>query len=149
MPETPFVHRLRVRYHETDPQRFVFNSRYLEYADVSMAEFFRHLGWSYPELLAHGFDPSVVKSRIDYLGPGFLDDLIDIEVSCPRIGTSSFTLSFFVQTRGELICRIENTYVNVNPESGLSRPVPEHIARKIPVSPDPNRQPQEAAHHEN
>ena len=30
----PFSHRFRVRYSEVDPQAVVFNSRYLEYADV-------------------------------------------------------------------------------------------------------------------
>lgn len=134
MSEHPFVNRLRVRYHETDPQRFVFNSRYLEYADVSMSEFFRHLGWSYPELLGLGFDPSVVKSSIEYLRPAYLDDLIDIEVACTRLGTSSFTLEFSLNVRGEQISRIENVYVNVNPESGTSRPIPEHIAREIQAS---------------
>jgi acyl-CoA thioester hydrolase len=134
VPDTPFVNRLRVRYHETDPQRFVFNSRYLEYADVSMAEYFRHLGWSYPELLDQGFDPSVVKSTLDYIKPAYLDDLVDIEVSCPRIGTSSFTLEFSLIARGEQISRIENVYVNVNPETGGSRPVPACIAEKMRAS---------------
>jgi acyl-CoA thioester hydrolase len=134
MPEVPFTHRIRVRYHETDPQRFVFNSRYLEYADVSMAEYFRHLGWSYPELLCMAFDPSVVKSTVDFLRPAYLDDLIDIEVSCDQVGTSSFTLIFVLTVQGEQISRIENVYVNVDPEAAGSRPIPSEIAKRMRAS---------------
>ncbi|MFF2244313.1 acyl-CoA thioesterase [Arthrobacter sp. NPDC058130] len=134
MPETPFINRLRVRYHETDPQRFVFNSRYLEYADVSMAEYFRDLGWSYPELLDLDFDPSVVRTEISYLRPIYLDDLVDIEVCCTRVGTSSFTLVFSFMVAGEQVCRIESVYVNVYPVTGKSRPIPEAIARQIQAS---------------
>jgi acyl-CoA thioester hydrolase len=134
MPETPFTNLIRVRYHETDPQRFVFNSRYLEYADVSMAEYFRHLGWSYPELLQLAFDPSVVKSTLDFLRPAYLDDLIEVEVSCDRVGTASFTLVFILTVRGEKISRIENVYVNVDPEAGGSRPIPQEIAEKMRAS---------------
>ncbi|SKB44010.1 acyl-CoA thioester hydrolase [Arthrobacter sp. 49Tsu3.1M3] len=134
MPETTFVNRLRVRYHETDPQRFVFNSRYLEYADVSMAEYFRDLGWSYPELLDLDFDPSVVRTAINYLRPIYLDDLMDIEVCCTRVGTSSFTLAFSFMVAGEQACNIESVYVNVNPVTGTSRPIPEAIAQRIQAS---------------
>jgi len=52
-----FRHQHRVRYHETDAQKFAFNARYLEWADVAMGEFFRALGGSYRELVELGFDP--------------------------------------------------------------------------------------------
>ena len=38
---TPFTYQFRVRYAEVDPQAVVFNSRYLEYADVLVTEYFR------------------------------------------------------------------------------------------------------------
>lgn len=122
---------MRVRYHETDPQSFVFNSRYLEYADVSMAEYFRHLGWSYPELLRMDFDPSVVRSTLEFLRPAYLDDVIEVEVSCDRVGRSSFTLVFVLTVRGNQVSRIENVYVNVDPGAAGSRPIPSEIAERM------------------
>lgn len=123
-----------MRYHETDPQRFVFNSRYLEYADVSMAEYFRHLGWSYPELLQREFDPSVVKSTLEFLAPAYLDDLVEIQVSCDRVGTASFTLIFILTVRGRQISRVENVYVNVDPKTASASPIPQDIATKMRAS---------------
>lgn len=47
----------RVRYHEADAQGFLFNSRFLELADVAMTEYFRSIGWPYRKLLAEKVDP--------------------------------------------------------------------------------------------
>jgi acyl-CoA thioester hydrolase len=72
------VYRHRVRYHETDAQGFLFNARYLELADVAMTEFFRELGWPYPELVAAGADPSVVSATLTFRKPARFDDLLDV-----------------------------------------------------------------------
>jgi len=89
-----FVHVHRVRYHETDAQGFLFNSRYLEIADVAMAEFFRNLGWSYPELLELGLDPSVVDASLVFRAPALLDQVVEVRVECRRVGRSSFDLGW-------------------------------------------------------
>lgn len=69
------VYRHRVRYHEADAQGFLFNSRYLELADVALTEFFRALGWPYQKLVAAGVDPSVVKATIEYKTPARFEDV--------------------------------------------------------------------------
>lgn len=122
---------MRVRYHETDPQEFLFNSRYLEYADVAMAEFFRNLGWPYPVMLREGFDPSVVTSTLAFRRPARLDDLVDVHVRCSRVGTSSFVLDFEMLVSQEVICGVESVYVNVDPQKAASRPIPSRIADSL------------------
>jgi acyl-CoA thioester hydrolase len=126
-----FRHQHRVRYHETDAQKFAFNARYLEWADVVMAEFFRALGWSYPELLELGFDPSVVHSELDFAKPARLDDLLDITVSCPRVGRSSFDLSFVIASGNAEVTRINNTYVNVDIAEAAASAIPEVVAAAL------------------
>ena len=39
----PFIYRLRVRYHECDGQKIVFNARYAEYIDIAALEYSRRL----------------------------------------------------------------------------------------------------------
>ncbi|WP_406691909.1 thioesterase family protein [Saccharopolyspora sp. ID03-671] len=127
----PFTHVHRVRYHETDAQSYLFNSRYLEIADVAMTEFFRHLGWSYPELNAAGADPSVVSAQLGFHAPAFFDDVIGFEVECAHIGRSSFTLRHSV-TRDETdLATISIVYVNVTTHDGKSRPLPETVATAL------------------
>ncbi|MEN2739602.1 thioesterase family protein [Microbacterium sp. X-17] len=128
---TTFVHIFRVRYHETDPQRFVFNSRYLEYADVAMTEYFRHLGWDYPELLELGFDPSLVATQIEFLRPATLDESLKMHVRCSKIGTSSTELRFELTRNDQTLSVIHSTYVNVDLRTGRATPIPTAIAAAL------------------
>ncbi len=55
--EFRFVYRLRVRWAEVDRQGIVFNGHYLTYFDVGITEYYRALGFPYPDGLAeHGTD---------------------------------------------------------------------------------------------
>jgi acyl-CoA thioester hydrolase len=118
----------RVRYQETDAQTFVFHSRYLEWADVAMVEFFRGLGWTYPQMDQAGFDPSVVTTTINFKKPARFDDVIDIDVDCTAVGNSSFELRFLITRGDELVCEITTTYVNVEVKTARSTPIPAPIA---------------------
>lgn len=126
-----FVHRHRVRYHEADAQGFLFNSRYLEIADVAMTEFFRQLGWPYDKLNADGLDPSVVSVELTFRAPARFDDLLEIRVECARVGRSSFELSQGVTRRGEAIAEITIVYVNVDAATAVARPLPTAIAAAL------------------
>ena len=120
--------RHRVRYHEADAQGFMFNSRYLELADVAMTEFFRGLGFPYLDLLSIGMDPSVVKATVDFKRPARFEDLLDVSVTCTRVGTSSFDLDMYVSRDGEAITEMFLTYVNVDAQDAKSRAIPATVA---------------------
>lgn len=125
------VHQHRVRYHEVDAQGFLFNARYLELADVCMTELFRDLGWTYPELTSLGMDPSVVSANLTFCRPSRVDELLDVAVICPRVGTSSFDLCFEVSRAGEQVATMDLVYVNVDAVSATSRPIPEAVAAAL------------------
>ena len=125
------VHHHRVRYHEIDPQGFMFNSRYLEIADVAMAEFFRDLGWSYTTLNSDGMDPSVVTATIRYTRPVRFDDILDVDVNCSRVGTSSCTLLQRFLRNDEEVATVELIYVNVDAPLARSRPIPPAVAAAL------------------
>ncbi|MFP3462776.1 thioesterase family protein [Arthrobacter globiformis] len=128
MSSKAFTHTIRVRYSETDPQKFLFNARYLDYADVAMTEFFRDLGWPYPQMLASRFDPSVVQTSLEFIHPVRLDDLVDIEVTCTHVGRSSFQLAFSYSVSARPVCLVTSVYVNVDADAEASRPIPAGIA---------------------
>ena len=61
--EFRFAHRLRVRWAEVDRQGIVFNGHYLTYFDVGITEYYRTLGYPYPDGLAQlGTDLYVRKA---------------------------------------------------------------------------------------
>src|SRR3954453_18000691 len=87
----------RVRYHEADDaQGFLFNSRFLELADVAMTEYFRSIGWPYRKLLAEKVDPSAVRASLRFVRPARFEDVLDVHAGCTRVGRSSFDLSIIV-----------------------------------------------------
>lgn len=121
----------RVRFHEADAQGFMFNSRYLELADVAMTEFFRSLGFPYRELVSAGADPSVVEARVRFTTPARFEDLLDVDVACTRVGTSSFELETVISSEGRLVARTSLAYVNVDAELARPRPLPDVVAEAL------------------
>ena len=108
---------LRVRFSEIDGQSVVFNSRYLEYADVAIAEYWRAAG---VDLI----DTHVVKAGVQYLRPLRYDDTVAMYVRTDRIGTSSLTTTIEM-CRGdgdEAHASVELVHVLVDLTTG--RPVP-------------------------
>jgi len=133
MADTVFKHRLRVRYHETDQQGIVYHARYLEYLDVAMTEYFRHLGWGYRELVREGCDPSIARTTLNFSRPASFEDEILIRVRPVRIGNSSFTLGYEINNcqDGALLLSAENIYVNFDAATRRSSPLPQSIRERM------------------
>ena len=125
---------IRVRYSEIDSQGIVYNSRYLEYVDVALAEYFRALGLAYQQMVeAHGFDPSLVKATLEFKRVARFDELLQVHARVVAIGRSSFTMEFQItrDSNGELVAGVQVVYVNFDKATTGSRPVPESIRRRI------------------
>jgi acyl-CoA thioester hydrolase len=87
----PFHYILRVRYHECDGQKVVFNARYAEYVDVAALEYTRALfGGAQPS--DGGIDWRLVHQSIDWKAPATFDDILYVEVQTESVGKTSFTL---------------------------------------------------------
>lgn len=87
-----FVHsgRIKVRYAEIDGQKVVFNSRYLEYADVAVTEFWAQAGMA-TALAGERWESHVRRAEVDFLKPFLWGDSIDLWMRIEAIGNSSFT----------------------------------------------------------
>jgi len=121
-PGFAFSTRFRVRYAEIDGQRIVFNSRYLEYADVAVTEFWEWTG------IAEAL-PDVWPTEIDYLKPFRLGDTIEAFVRVEKLGTTSLTKRFELAhaETGELHTVITMVSVHVDLETGRPIPLPDAI----------------------
>ena len=77
MPD--FVHELRVRYGECDPQGIVFNPNYLAYFDHTVTELWRASAiGSWDAMVERGLDVVVGEANIRFRAPARFDDLIAI-----------------------------------------------------------------------
>ena len=125
-PGFAFSTRFKVRYAEIDGQKVVFNSRYLEYADVAITEFWEWTGIR--EALGAVWEETefhVRRAEIDYLKPFMLGDTIEAFVRIERIGNSSLTQRFELchATTGALHTVIDMVIVNVHLPSGQPMPI--------------------------
>ena len=123
----PFTHRFRVRYSEVDPQSVVFNSRYLEYADMIITEYWRTLDVHFSGEEALEFH--VVKAVVEFIQPIRADEEIDGEAETVRVGNSSVGTEIRLlgmSGADDLRARIELVHVHVDLESGKPIPVPDH-----------------------
>ncbi|PAX07437.1 4-hydroxybenzoyl-CoA thioesterase [Sphingomonas lenta] len=129
-PGFAFSTRFRVRYAEIDGQKVVFNSRYLEYADAAVSEWWEWtgidvaLGEAWRETEFH-----VRRAEVDYLKPFAWGDVVEAWVRLERVGGSSLVQRFELLhgETGELHARIELVVVNVHLPTGRPAPIADEV----------------------
>lgn len=116
----PFSHQFRVRYAEVDPQAVVFNSRYLEYADLVVTEYFRERR---SHGLPDGLEFHVRRAEIDYLAPIRSDELIEGHLTVERIGNTSMSLLISLHGTEDNSRRADIRLVQVQVDLATGRPL--------------------------
>ena len=128
-----FTHTLRVRWAEVDRQGIVFNANYFLYFDVAIAEYWRAIGFDYPDGIveAFGSDIFAVKASADYHGSAGYDDVLEIGCRVGRIGRSSMQFLFGVFHEAEQLASGEIIYVNAELASKKPTPWPDELKRRV------------------
>jgi acyl-CoA thioester hydrolase len=127
----PFVHRLRVRYHECDSQGIVFNGNHFAYFDVALTELWRAAFGSYRALVEQGSDVVVVDAAATFHAPVRFDDEIDVEMTIARLGASSMTSTFEERRDGELLVTAKLVHVFVDPPTLAKQEIPDNVRRRL------------------
>jgi acyl-CoA thioester hydrolase len=120
----PFVHRLRVRYHECDQQGRVFNANYFAFFDIAITELWREAFGSYEAMHEMGFDMVVAEATARFRGAARFDDEIDLALSIANLGDSSMRTEVEVRRDGEVLVEGRLVHVWVDAESFAKRSIP-------------------------
>jgi acyl-CoA thioester hydrolase len=109
-----FVHELRVRYGECDPQGIVFNANYLLYFDVAFTEYWRDRVGAWDDMAQLGVDAVVAEANLRFRSPARFDDVLALEVTTEELGTTSTTTRVDICRDGELLveCRLRHVFVD-------------------------------------
>ena len=128
-----FCHRLRVRWAEVDKQGIVFNGNYFLYFDVTITEYWRAIGIDYPDgyVEAFGADMYAVKASAEYFGSAGFDDILDIHGRTAKLGRSSMQFLLEIWRGEEHLVSGELIYVNADPSTRKSVPLPDLLRQKI------------------
>jgi len=123
----PFVHRLRVRYGECDPQGVVFNANFIMYFDVALTELWREAIGRYDAMLEAGTDMVVAEARALFLAPAGFDDELDVELLITRLGNTGMTTELVVRRGDATVVEGEMRHVFIDPATKLKKPMPDNI----------------------
>ncbi len=124
----PFVHRMPVRFADTDAQGHMYFANYLTFCDEALAAFMRARGCPWQALVEEGVDMFYVSARCDYAGSARFEEALAIEVSLARVGRTSVTSAYVVRgPGGEELARAELVSVCVDVETRAPTPVPERL----------------------
>jgi acyl-CoA thioester hydrolase len=123
----PFVHPLRVRYGECDPQGIVFNANYLLYFDVAFTELWRTAVGPWQEMVERGIDAVVAEANLKFRAPARFDDELQLCARVTRLGTTSITTEIHVAREDELLVQGVLRHVCVATDTWLKTDVPQWV----------------------
>jgi acyl-CoA thioester hydrolase len=121
-----FVHRLRVRYNECDPQGVVFNANYLTYFDLTLTELWRELG-GYQAMVDAGVDMVVAEAKVRYRAPLRFDDDFEARATIARLGETSMTTEIVLVRGEETAAEGDLRHVFIQSGGGNTAPIPGSI----------------------
>ncbi|HEX4719841.1 MAG TPA: thioesterase family protein [Thermoleophilaceae bacterium] len=127
----PFVHQLRVRYHECDAQGIVFNAHHFAYFDVTLTELWREAFGSYDAMVQAGSDVVVVDAQASFHSSPRFDDLLDVEMTIAQLGNSSMTSAFEEKRDGKLLVTGRMVHVFVDPKTMQKQPIPGTVRERL------------------
>jgi acyl-CoA thioester hydrolase len=126
-----FVHELRVRYGECDPQGIVFNANYLLYFDVAFTEYWRDRIGPWDDMASFGVDAVVAEANLRFRAPARFDDVLQLEVVTEELGTTSMTTRIEVQREGELLVEMRLRHVFVDRTTRSKTAMPDAIREQL------------------
>jgi acyl-CoA thioester hydrolase len=73
----------------------------------------------------------VVSAELAFRKPAFFEDVLEVAVTCSRVGRASFTLRMVVTRAEDTVAEMTLTYVNVDPQARASRPLPHAVGKRL------------------
>ena len=123
----PFRHTLRIRYQECDAQGVVYFARYPEYYDITLTEMFREAIGSYQAMVDSGVDLVVAEQSLRYRAPARFDELVEVDISIDKLGTTSMLSSYAISRDGEPLVEGDMRHVFIEVASKAKTAMPDHI----------------------
>jgi acyl-CoA thioester hydrolase len=136
-----FVHRIRVRFAETDAMGIVHHANYLLYLEEARVEYLRALGKPYTELRAEGVDHAVLECFVQYRAPLHFDDEVDVHLVVAKVTRATFQIAYLLTVGGVPRATAVTAHGSVN---AAGRPVrlPAWLASfGSPAAPEPAPEP--------
>ncbi|MCD0460642.1 acyl-CoA thioesterase [Roseiconus lacunae] len=121
-----YTHEIRVGYHQTDGQRRVHHSNYLNYFEDARVEMLRAGGMPYKAIEDSGRLLVVTEMNVRYFAPADFDDLLQVEVVTTEIRKVRLTHHYRVLREQTLLAEADSVIASVDP-TGRPKKLPPEI----------------------
>ncbi|MCO8124959.1 acyl-CoA thioesterase [Stieleria sp. TO1_6] len=123
-----YTYHFRVAYHQTDGQRRVHHSNYLNFFEDSRVEMLRAGGLSYKQIEDSGRLLVVTEMNVQYFVAAEFDDQLRVEVELTEVRKVRLRHLYHVLRDDTLIARGESVIACVGPEGRPKRLPSEFLA---------------------
>lgn len=125
-----FIAYNRVRMHDTDMAGILYFARMFRFAHDALEDFLDHEGVHFQDLFRkYDFVFVIAHAEADYKVPLTIGDDLEIHVSTPRIGTTSFSIHYEIFRKADQVLAgtAKTIHVTLNPETRQKIPIPERF----------------------
>ena len=91
-----FIHRMRVRFVETDAMGIVHHSNYLAYFEETRVEYLRAIGHPFTEWRDAGLESPVLEAFVQYRRPLEFDDVITVHLRLADVTRATFQMAYLI-----------------------------------------------------
>jgi acyl-CoA thioester hydrolase len=128
-----YIHRLQVRYAETDQMGRVHHANYLLYLEEARTRWLAQAGCSYAELERQGIGLPVRSVQLRYFEAALYEDVLEVELTVSRMRGASVALDGLVRrvSDGRRIAQgtVELACIRMHPTDPQVIPLPDPVRR--------------------
>lgn len=123
----PYRWQGRIRFVDTDASGRIHYTAMFRHFEAAEQDFLRGLGVPYADPAFRDISFPRVHVECDFIAEIRYDDIIEIDLTIDRVGTSSFTISFAVSVVGRPSAKGKITVVCIDKASHRSYPIPDRL----------------------
>jgi acyl-CoA thioester hydrolase len=126
-----FVWSVRVYYEDTDSGGVIYHANYLKFMERARTEWLRSLGFEQDGLLKRGILFAVRAVQVDFLQPGYFNQLLRVVCQIQQLGRASITFAQEVRHAKQLLCVARVKIACLNATTLRPQRIPEEIVSEI------------------
>jgi acyl-CoA thioester hydrolase len=110
-----FIHRVRVRFAETDAMGVAHHSSYVAWLEEARVEYLRHLGHPYAEIRAGGHDFAVLELFAQYRRSARFEDVVTVHTRVGSVRGATFQMEYLLMIDDETCASAATVHGVVDP----------------------------------
>jgi len=128
-----YTYQTKIKLHQTDAAGLLFFSHQFEIMHDAYESLLEKIGFGFAELILHkDFFLPIVHAEADYKLPLFVADVIEVQVTVEKVGTTSFTFAYkLLNAKGALVGTGRTVHVTMDKKSQKKITLPAQMREKI------------------